>query len=502
MSKKRRKKQDSLLPEGHPKPLTRRQFISHGLVEGAGIIVVPSVLDFALRAGTAMGSECSGDGPLAGDDPNYVACIIIDDVGGRHDRGLAAVDRNGDFLSHYDKLGLGTGNSHLTGKMVKPGNWKGPWVHQDSEIYQSLFGLDATGARDANVPSSQLLGATTLASTAAFLLMGKSNDDTGTNPFNTAYLCSQIAGNAAVQQMGTSNKLSGGNSRSVGSSPGRSIRVSENKDVENAVRGMSFGSYSTSQRESFLRAWSRMGGTAMKAFLNLDNHEQMSGLLDCAGAKIRANAASVVPNPLQDADVQQAFKVTAATNPRSVEARQATLAYHALAGKITTAVTIEIAGCDVHDGTATKNESAQRRSWSLVRNILKLAELKGRRVMIQRISDGSASTREGLAGTDPGAIEYPKENGRVATNTVIAYDPQGKIDLIDDNPYLGYFKASANDQSASTDPDNPIANEVNHGLALALAYYSLHPNGIDLWKQIPGTQGISVNSVLRLVKRS
>ncbi|MCB0417530.1 MAG: hypothetical protein KDD39_07770 [Bdellovibrionales bacterium] len=501
MSKKKKNRTSELLPADHPKPLTRRQFISHGLMEGAGIIVVPSVLDFALRSRNAMASECSG-GAAAGDDPNYIACIIIDDVGGRHDRGLAPVDKNGEFLSNYDKLGLGTGNSHLTGKMVKPGNWKGPWVHRESEIYQSLLGLDATGERDSNVPSTQLLGASTFSNTAAFLLMGKSNDDTSSNPFNTAYLCSQLAGNAAVTQMGTSNQLSGGNSRSVGSVAGRSIRVAENKDVENAVRGMSFGTYSNTQRETFLRAWSRMGSMAMKSFLSLDSGQQISGLMDCAGEKIRANAASTVPNPLQDPDVQQAFNVTAGTNPRSTEARHAALAYHALLGQITTAVTIEISNCDVHDGTATKNESAQRRSWSLVRNILKLAELKGRRVMIKRISDGSASTREGLSGSDPGAVEYPKENGRVATNTVIAYDPEGKIDLVNDNPYLGYFKASANDQAASTDPDNPIANEVNHGLALALAYYALHPNGIELWKRIPGTQGINVNSVLRLVRRS
>src|SRR5579871_2229450 len=175
----------------HPRPSTRRQFLSQGFIAGGASVILPSIYSLLANPKVAQAQSCGGSNQLACDIEAAVqACgitagagmipfICFDLSGGANIAGsnvlVGGPKGQMDFLTvaGYSKLGL-------PGSMVPNASATGSFV-------DSSFGLryhsDSAHLRGMKLRAS----AAAMASTTGTIIPALSQNDTNTNPHNPMY---------------------------------------------------------------------------------------------------------------------------------------------------------------------------------------------------------------------------------------------------------------------------------------------------------------------------
>jgi hypothetical protein len=97
------------LPAGHRMPVTRREFLAQGLVDGLGFMAVPALVDLFFRPEVVLAEGCAerGGGAAA---VNEMGFLVIDGSGGFIQNNELPLDAGGQPLASYNRLGIPDGS--------------------------------------------------------------------------------------------------------------------------------------------------------------------------------------------------------------------------------------------------------------------------------------------------------------------------------------------------------------------------------------------------------
>ncbi len=500
MAKKRIKRDlDAPLRHGdHPRPVTRRQFVSQGFLGGSAFVLGGGVMSLFSNPREAFASLSGDLQPLLANPCNIatvgagkVPFIAFDLAGGANIAGSnVLVGQEGgqmDFLGTdgYRKLGLPGDmvpglNDPLTGL---------PFANTDLGL---AFHLDSAFLRGIRRHMSPLREP--LLNGAIFA--ARSDNDTGNNPHNPLYGIAAAGADGSILTLaGTENSDSGGNSMIPAAMMNPELRptkVDRPGDVTALVDtgqlvGILGPDDATAVMESIYRISEKKMGT-------VDNGQQITAsqvtkdLVSCGYLKSADIADRFGGTPLDPAldpmivgsngifsDLEfndggsdgREFRKTAAIMK---------LVMNGFAG----AAVIEMGGYDYHGGARREGEVKDERAGRCMGACIEYAARIGTPLMMYVFSDGSLSSNGGIDNSTEGRGkgEWDSDNSSTAASFFMVYNPYGRAQLLGATPeeqarhqQIGYMDGGGSVQRAAT----PAANNVNLlAESVILNYMALH----------------------------
>jgi len=477
MKKKDQKSKFQLAVEAVPKDhnlVTRRDFLSHGLIGGMGYVMAPTLLG-ALNINQAYGAEncfnavdmsqrktpiimidLSGGGNIAGSN------IIVGDQMGQHS-----------YIGDYGRLGLPPSMHPSNTGMVN--NQMGLKFHGNSAM------LDGIENFASNTIKQKCEGA---------VFCAVSSDDTSNNPHNPVYWLNK-AGSIGdiVQTAGTRNGKSGGRSKIPSLSYDPTIAPVAINRPEDCIELISLGRvhnlFDDVKAKRVLQTIENMSESKLNSFSQRSLPDQIKEVAACGFAKnnidqrvhndaARYTAAAI--DPREDSDVTSIY-----TNLNDNEQRkQASIAKLVLDGYLGTG-TIEMGGFDYHGrDTRVEQENKDRQAGEAIGRILALAAAKQTDVMVYVFTDGGISSNTQIVDPNAGGkYKFTNDDGQRGATFMLAYKHNGGRPTLRHGAsggnttkrQVGHVKSDSNVEMSA----NVISNNVtNLAKAVVANYMALH----------------------------
>jgi hypothetical protein len=486
-----------LLHPDHPRPVTRRQFLSQGFMTGAAYTV--GGVAPLLAARNARG-ELSPDLDLLRANPcnitdgaGKIPFICFDLAGGANiANSNVLVGQEGgqmDFLSTqgYEKMGLP--GDMVPGLQDPDGNDfanfdLGLGFHFDSAFRRGI--LDK-------------ISPTTAANISGAVIPARSDNDTGNNPHNPmmgiarAGAMGSILGNA-----GSENSDSGGNSTQpvmLFDAEMRPTKVDRPSDVVNLVdTGDLVGILSKEDATKVMESIYRLSDQKMFNVENLVNRDAdidravRCGYLKSAHIADRFGGEPI--DPFDDLNIVAAdgtgiFSTAEFTaGDRSArEFRKTASIMKLVLNRFAGAGTVEMGGYDYHGGARAEGEVKDFRAGQCMGACLEYAARLDEPLMLYVFSDGSLSSNGVIDNSQDGGGkgEWTSDNSSTAGSFFLVYNPPrlgGRPTLMGNtldeqlrHQQIGYMDAGGSVARAAT----PMANNVNQLVnSVVLNYMALH----------------------------
>jgi hypothetical protein len=513
---------EPILHGDHPRPVTRRDFVSTGLVKGPAVVAVGGLLGMLVRSGLARADMSAAMQTLKSatdcnvvPGKNKIPFICFDLAGGANLNGSEILIGNKggqlDFLSTagYGKLGL-------PGDMVPNApNAASPTNNFISQAFGAAFHSDGAILRGMLERTS----ATTQAFTNGCSIAARSENDTGNNPHNPMYgILKAGAGGELLNLIGSQSSDSGGNSMAPAAMidlTNRPTKVDRSSDVTGLVDTGELGKMlPKADVNAVLEAMTELSGGLSSGAMGADSK------LDKTDFKVReAEIQKAVRCAyVKSADLADRFSDSSALNPdqdplivdptstRATgifgqaeyqgdgEFRKTAAVMKMVVSGYAAAGTISMGGYDYHDGTRASGELRNFRAGRCIGACLEYAARKGVPLMIYVFSDGSLNST-GMVDSSAngrGKFGWQGDNQSVAASFFLVYNPKGRpVPTVADSSgslgkQIGYYRADGSIETSS----HPGANAVNLLVeTVVLNYLALHGLQGDFTTLFPG-QGL------------
>lgn len=457
--------------ERHGPPVTRRDFLAHGLWSGSVAALMPSMLPTLLHGQAA---QCV--------KPEFVPglpIIIIDGAGGMNIPGANVMVGFGpggqeEFApggassdSDYIRLGLPPAlYPTRSGMLDRSMNLV---FHSQSALLKGIN--DGLGANATELKRKM----------DGTLLCVRTSDDTKNNQINISHMIQRTRTvGRVVGAVGTDQSPSGGNSKSPFDTILATSIPSVVRGAGEAVNLVSMGALGgrslvdvdseggQDRVRQFLERVNNISDAAIRKMRADGINAEMETLLKCANqdvATLMNSFNSSVLDSREDAAVQQVFgndrgKSTAAISK---------LVLDSLAG----VGTITIGGCDYHNATNATGDRKDEEIGVAIGRCVQLAAAKNKNLMIVLITDGGVTgPASGLQDPTNGKVVWSSDSGTrsAAVQFVFKHDhnPQTDQPLIrPDRRQIGYYNRAGgvNDQSS------PIAGSTENLTKLMVLNY-------------------------------
>lgn len=498
-SKRKTRRTDAPQRHGdHPRPVTRRQFLSQGFLTGSAFALGGGVMSLFSNPRKAF-AELSGDlRPLLA-NPCKIATvgagkipfICFDLAGGANIAGSnVLVGQKGgqlDFLSTagYDKLGLPgdmvPGLNDATTGLPFANTDFGLAFHSDSAFRRGMLG-SMNPSRAANLNGA--------------VIPARSDNDTGNNPHNPLYGIARAGANGSILTLaGTENTISGGNSMVPAMMMDPTLqptKVDRPSDVTALVdTGDLVGILEPSEATAVMESIYRISDEKMQVVdtgLPITSADVVKDMVRCGYLKAADIADRFGGTPLDPAEDP------AIVGPGGIfsdaefndggsdgdEFRKTASVMKLVMNGFAGAACIEMGGYDYHGGMRQEGEIKDERAGRCMGACIEYAARIGVPLMMYVFSDGSVSS-DGTIDNSPagrGKGEWVSDNSSTAASFFMVYNPGGRAMLRGGTPeqqarhqQLGYFDAGASVQRAAT----PAANNVNLLVnTVILNYMALH----------------------------
>ena len=453
-----------LLLENHKRPITRRDFISRGLIAGSAVAIAPALLGLlgsnAYAAVTE--SEC---GIVAGAGGNGKVPFMAYDLSGGANIAGSNVLVGGpsgqlNFLSDagYKILGLPPNMlPSLAGQTATlDAGGVGLLWHADSALLKGIRDI-ATQATLNNVNGS--------------IICARSSNDTSNNPHNPMYGVYKAGLDGdIVSLIGTKNSDSGGNSAAPASMIDLSVRPTKIASGSDARGLVDTGKLAQlfpngNNAKSVLQAIERISAkklSKIQADAALDTLIQCGYLESTIAGSGDASRTDINADPLLNSVfTNQGFKMSDYPKTAAV----AKLVVNGIAG----AGTVQIGGYDYHNSTRTTGEARDRRAGQEIGAALEYASLVGKPLMIYVFSDGSVASNGTTDSTGKGI--WKGDNSSTSASLMLVYSPNGLPAIVNNNQQIGYFRDTGSIETAAT----VVSNNVDQlAEAIVLNYMALH----------------------------
>ncbi len=508
---KRKSRRGALHPDAplcqpdHPRPVTRRQFVSQGFISGAATVIAPTLFGLfanprAAQAALspdleALKQSCG----IAVQGAGKIPFICIDLAGGANMVGsnvlVGAQGGQLDFLSvaGYGRLGL-------PGDMVP--NAPNP-NSPTNDFIESRLGL-AFHSDSAFVRGIlERVSVTTAANTNGAVIPARSENDTGNNPHNPMYgIYRAGADGELLTLIGSQSSESGGNSMAPAALVDPSVRptkVDRTSDVTGLVdTGRLVGLLDQDDAVRVMESIQRLSDRKLaRVDTGITRDAVIKDLVRCNYVKAadltdRYGDPSAL-NPELDPDIvgpagifsQAEFN---ADNEFRKTAAVMKLVINGYAG----AGTITMGGYDYHGQGRATGEIRDLRAGRCMGACLEYAARRGVPLMLYVFSDGSLSA-DGVVDNSVngrGKFDWTSDNQQTAASFFLVYNPAGRAQLYtgDNRPpeqhqQIGWFRRDASVETSST----PAANNVNLLVeAVILNYMALHGEQGQFGARFPG----------------
>ncbi len=492
---------EPLLHDDHPRPVSRRDFITTGLVKAPAMVIAPAWLGSLLKSGRANGANSLLDSDIQSlltatqcnvpTASSGIPFICFDLAGGANLVGSEAlVGQQGGQQNFLSTAGFG--------KLGIPGNM----VPTSSTFISSALGLlwHSDGAILRGVTAKATTPAT-MAGTNGAVICAMSQNDTQSNPHNPMYgiaMATTPSGQPPkgmlLTLIGSQSTVSGGNSMAPAqlinpalqpttiSRPSDdaglvntngatvdpvSLAVLQSQERISSGTGLYDSTNTTAAAENaFTGVLSApAGGTAGVQFYSDPVADAaLKNNVRCAYVKSANTTAAFGASPL---DPTKDPLITGGSNPiftatdfQDNDVAATASVMKLVVGGYAAAGTITMGGYDYHDSTRATGETRNFKAGQMIGAVLEYAQRVGTPVMIYVFSDGSLSATSMIdtsaAGRDK--LGWQGDNSAVASTFFLIYSPKGRPQLRNGaaSQQIGYFTADGSVVSTSS----PAANNV------------------------------------------
>ena len=499
-----RRYDDPIRHPDHPRPKTRREFLSQGFVFGSGLVLGGTTL--TLGSGSARASITVSDDliklcGLGNLGANKIPFICFDLAGGGNTAGSnVLIGKQGgqmDFLSTegYSKQGLPgdmipsaidtvTGLNHINSEL-------GLAFHSDSAYLRGML--------------SKITSPATRALINGAVIPARSENDTGNNPHNPMYGIARAGADGKLLSLiGSSNTDSGGNSMSPAmliDVTKRPTKVDRPSDVTGLVDVGDLTSVLSQQdavsvMESIYRiSDAKLTATGFKVGATVTTDEVVKDLVRCGYLKSADLAENFgTPSqidPAQDALIKGPTGIFSdADFASNAEYRKTASVMKMVINGFAGAGTIQMGGYDYHGGKRAEGEVKDFRAGECMGACLQYAALKNKPLMMYVFSDGSLSSNGVIDPSNDGRGkgEWTSDNQQTAATWFLVYNPTRRAVLMGSpaqqaqHQQIGWMRADGSVETAST----PAANNVNLlAYTAVLNYMSLHDEQDQFGSKFP-----------------
>lgn len=397
--------------------VTRRDFLSHGLLGGMSYAFVPSVLS-SLYSNSVRALECQA----ASDElASKLPILIIDLAGGGNIPGsnvmVGKAGGQSDYINDYSTLGLPNNMHPKNAGQIN--SELGLQFHSDSSILRGIQSTTSTTVR------SKVDGG---------VFCAASNDDTSNNPHNPSYWLAKAGAVGSLANIGgTRNNESGGNSIIPQMSFEASLKPVTLNRPEDALALVNIGRlgqvFGQAKTEKIMKSIERLSETQIRSLNSKALPDQIKDLVSCGYiqsqdvlTKFSANAV----NPALDTMVTQSFN-----NLNDGDQRKfATMSKLLLDGYLGVA-TVELGGFDYHTNERATGELRDLNLGALIGRVLTLASLKRKNIMIYVFTDGGVSAQGMIDNTanGRGKIGWTGDSSQRSSSFMLVYRDLGRATL-------------------------------------------------------------------------
>jgi hypothetical protein len=481
-----------LLHPDHPRPVTRRDFLSAGLLSGMGMTFGSTLFGLfanprAARAALSSDLEALRQScGIAVQGAGKIPFVCFDLAGGANIAGSNVLTgRQGgqlDFLSTegYARLGL---PGDMIPSVMNPQTGASDYINTDLGL---AFHSDSAFLRGILEKASPA----TLANVHGAVIPARSENDTGNNPHNPMYAIHRAGADGELLTLiGSRNSDSGGRSVAPMEYMDPSVRptkVDRPSDVTGLVdTGKLVGLLDQSDAVAVMESVQRISDMKLGSVdTNVTADEVLKDLVSCGYVK----AADLTDrfgdpttlNPEIDPDIVGATGIFTEDELNDGDYRKTASVMKLVINGFAGAGTIEMGGYDYHGGRRARGEVRDLEAGRCMGAVLEYAARVGVPVMLYVFSDGSVSSNGVVDNSmdGRGKFEWASDNQSTAASFFLVYDPNGRPQPFSGDSLpperhiqIGYFRPDGSVETAST----PAANNVNQLVQLvALNYLALH----------------------------
>lgn len=493
----------------HPRPVTRRQFVSQGFMTGAAYTSGAGVMSLFADPREAMALSPDLDAmvntcQVGGAGANKIPFICFDLAGGANIAGSnVLVGKEGgqtDFLSTsgYEKMGL-------------PGDMIPGLVDPDSQLPYENFDLGLGFHLDSAFRRG-ILGSLKGSGIEQFIngavIPARSDNDTGNNPHNPMYGIARaglggIGANGEILTLaGSENTESGGNSmlpQALYDPELRPTKVDRPADVVNLIdTGDLVGILSKDDATAVMESIYRLTDKKLdQVNTGITRDAVVKEMVRCGylkSADIAERFGDLIIDPSKDEMIvdqpgvpgtgifteDEFFGLNGADGRSAREFQKTASIMKLVINGFAGAGTIEMGGYDYHGGARAEGEVKDERAGRCMGACLEYAARMGKPLMMYVFSDGSLSSNGAIDNSDAGRGkgEWSSDNSSTAGSFFLVYNPGRKPTIIGATPeiqavhqQIGYMDAGGSVARGAT----PAANNVNLLVnTVILNYMALH----------------------------
>jgi len=445
---------------GHSKPITRRDFLSAGLLPFAATMFVPNWLSLVLGqyANAADGANC----PLP---ESMIPFVTLNLAGGAAmSSNYLPMNSSREPISSYSKMGLGNNQVPIEREF---GNV--PFAGMDNG---ALLSKMLEGIRQQAV-------AATLAKTAFVAVPCDSQNDTASNKFDISGAVTK-AGliGTALPNLGQVNNRTGIRQEPALIAPPSPLIVNNYNALLTSIGySASLGrNLNAAQRNQLAKLMSNLNSTQSRKLASIQGGAGVQTVLDCAGIKnmdtVQRGAGIV--DPRQNAAYAQVWGINANTNVGNRELIFGSMVFNSLSGQAGVS-NLELGGYDYHDNSRTTGDTKDREAGVVIGRILQSAAVLNRPVFIYVVSDGSVFSQDSQARN----AGWAGDRGSNGVAYMLYFNPNGRPQTSDYQ--IGHFN---NNQAA--DPSFITGANPENAAAAVFANWCKANNRMDLFERIAG----------------
>ena len=440
-----RKRNAMVDPRTGHRLVSRRDFVSHGLLAGLGIFTAPAWTSL-LRPGSAraQGLDCG----IATGGAGKIPFVCFDLAGGANIAGSnVLVGGQGgqlDLLATegYEKLGLPV--EMMPDRAGQVDTELGIAFHADSAF---LRGIRARTS------------ATTRANVNGVVFCARSDNDTGNNPHNPMYgIYRAGADGELVALIGTRSSDSGGRSAAPMSMIDPSVRPTKVDRPRDATGLVDTGKLvELLSQEDATAVMNAVEQISRLKVAGLSEEQIVRDLIACgyihsAEVVARYGDPSLLDPERDPAIVGGEGSIFGPDELRDGSFRRTASIMKLVVGGFAGAGTVELGGYDYHDSTRATGERRDFRAGEAMGAVLEYAARQGRPVVVYVFSDGSVASNGELDESEDGRgkLIWKGDNSSTAATFMLVYDPAGRPRLSREGAeQVGWFRPNGSVETAS-----------------------------------------------------
>lgn len=455
---------------GHAKPVSRRDFLSAGVIPFAASMFVPNWMSLIL-GNSAHAQTTAMDCPL----PATLIPFVTVNLSGGAAMASNFVPMNAarEPISSYSKLGLGDNQVPLEKEF-------GNATFAANSVSKFLVGVRAQAA------------AATIANTAFIGIPCDSQNDTNSNKFDISGAITKagLVG-TNLPNLGRVNTRTGINQAAALLAPPSPLVVSSYNSLLTSIGySASLGTaLNQTQKNSLAKLMSSLSESQTRKIAAVQGGEGVKKVLDCAGIKNVdvVQKGSAIVDPRQNAAYSQVWGIAANTAAGNRELIFGSMIYNTLVGQAGVS-NLELGGYDYHDNTRTTGDTKDQDAGVVVGRILQSAAVMQKPVMIYIVSDGSVSSADSTARNAP----WQGDRGSNGVAYLLYYDPKGR-------PATSDFQIGQFNNNQAADPTFVTGANPELAAAAVFANWCQANKRNDLFDRVAG-RILDANQLAQVIK--